>query len=205
MTRASRALSRRRTASPGLARDTKGATLVEFAMVVLPLSMVLLGLTDLGYRVYVSSVVEGTLHRAARMATIGDKTSSEIDNFVKQQLARFTNGTAPVITKTNYYDFSDVGRPEKLVIDTAPLGVWNSGDCYRDLNNNGRWDASAGRDGLGGADDIVFYQVSLSYPRLVPMGNLLGWADSQTITANTVMRNQPFAKQIEPPTLCTSS
>lgn len=185
--------------------DARGATLVEFAMIILPLSMTLLGLTDLGYRAYVSSVVEGTLHRAARMATVGDKTGAQIDTFVTQQLAKFTNGSAPVITKTNYYEFSGVGKPEKLITDTIPLGSWNAGDCYQDLNGNGRWDSVAGRDGLGGSDDIVFYQVSLSYPRLVPMGKLLGWADSQTITANTVMRNQPYSRQVTPVTRCVSS
>lgn len=188
-----------------LRSDTRGATLVEFAMIILPLSMALLGLTDLGYRAYVSSVVEGTLHRAARMATVGDKTSAQIDTFVTQQLAKFTNGSAPVITKTNYYEFSGVGKPEKLITDLPPLGSWNTGDCYQDLNGNGRWDSVAGRDGLGGSDDIVFYQVSLSYPRLVPMGKLLGWADSQTITANTVMRNQPYSRQVTPVTRCVSS
>ena len=35
--------------------------------------MMLLGTLDLGYRSYVGSVVQGTLHEAARMATVGGR------------------------------------------------------------------------------------------------------------------------------------
>lgn len=188
-----------------LFRDTRGATMVEFAVISVPLCMALMGLTDLGYRSYVSSVVEGTLHRAARMATVGDKTPAQIDTFVGNELRHFSQNGTVTITKTNYYEFSGVKKSEKLMTDTAPLGIWNTGDCYQDLDNDGHWDEVAGRDGLGGSDDIVFYQVSLTYPRLLPLGQLLGWSNTQTVTSNTVMRNQPFGTQIAPVTRCTST
>ena len=169
--------------------------MVEFAFVVTPLFMVLLGLTDFGYRMYVDSVVEGTVHRAARLATVGDKTSDQIDDFVRTQLTEFsTNGTV-TITKTNYYQYSGIGKPEKLTTDGNSNGEWDPGDCYQDLNNDGIWNKVAGRDGLGGSDDVVYYQVQFTYPRVVPMDRLLGWSDTQTATAMTVMRNQPYASQ----------
>lgn len=185
--------------------DEGGATMVEFAFVAPPLFMVLLGLTDFGYRMYVDSVVEGTIHRAARFATVGDKTSDQIDDFVKAQLTEFSSNGTVTITKTNYYQYSGIGKPEKLTTDANGNGAWDTGDCYQDLNNNGKWDKIAGRNGLGGSDDIVYYTVQFTYPRVVPMSGFLGWSNTQTATAVTVMRNQPYAAQTIPAVICTSS
>ena len=189
----------------GLARSNEGATMVEFAFVAPILFTILLGLTDFGYQMYVNSVVEGTVHQAARLATVGNKTPDQIDDFVKKQLATFsTNGTV-TIKKSNYYQFSGIGKPEKLTSDVNGNGSWNTGDCYEDLNNDGKWNSVAGRDGLGGSDDIVYYQVEFSYPRVVPMSGFLGWSNTVTTKATTVMRNQPYASQQIPVVQCTSS
>lgn len=188
-----------------LAGDRRGATMIEFAFVATPLCIVLLGLTDFGYRIYVNSVVEGTVHQAARLATVGNKTPNEIDDFVKSKLSTFsTNGTV-TITKTNYYQYSGIGKPEKLTTDINGNGAWDTGDCYEDLNSDGKWNSVAGRNGLGGSDDIVYYMVSLVYPRVVPMGGFLGWSSTETSSAMSVMRNQPYASQQIPGVICTSS
>lgn len=188
-----------------LRTDRRGATMIEFAMVSTPLFMILLGLTDFGYRCYAAAIVEGTLQQAARLATVGDQTGDQIDTFVKTKLQKFNSGATVTITKTNYYEFSNVQKSEKLITDGNGNGVWNTGDCYEDLNNNGKWDTVAGRDGLGGSDDIVFYKVDFTFDRLVPLGGFLKWAATDTISANTVMRNQPYAVQTIPIQKCTST
>jgi hypothetical protein len=63
----------------------------------------------------------------------------------------------------------------------------------------------AGRTGLGGADDIVYYKVVVTYQRLFPLSKLLGFSPTQTSSANTVLRNQPYAAQAIPAITCTSS
>lgn len=179
--------------------------MVEFAMIATPLFIVLLGLTDFGYRSYVDAVVEGTVHKAARLATVGDKTPNQIDDFVRSQLTTFSTNATVTITKTNYYQFSGINKPEKLTTDVNGNGQWDTGDCYQDLNNDGKWNTVAGRDGLGGSDDIVYYTVTFTYPRVVPMVSLMGWSANQTLTATTLMRNQPYASQAIPTVKCTSS
>jgi Flp pilus assembly pilin Flp len=191
-----------RTIFKQLREDRRGATMLEFALIAMPLCMVLLGLTDFGYRSYVISVVEGTLHRAARMATIGNKTPSQIDDYIKSQLETFSSNGTITIDKKSYYQFSNVDKSEPLCdktgADLNSNGQVDVGDCYQDINNNGSYDPSA-KDGLGGSDDIVFYSVTFTYPRVVPMGSLLGWSNSQTVSANTLMRNQPYGSQATPP------
>lgn len=188
-----------------LLKNKKGATMVEFAFVAPVFFTILLGLTDFGYRMYMKSIVEGTVYQAARLATVGDKTPTQIDDFVKKQLTLFsTNGTV-TITKTNYYEFSDIGKPEKLTTDLNSNGSWDTGDCYEDLNNDSKWNAVSGRSGLGGSDDIVYYKVDFSYPRIVPMGGFLGWSSTETASTMTIMRNQPYAAQQIPMVKCTST
>lgn len=184
----------RRAAFPvRLWRDTRGATIVEFAMVAPILCMLLLGMLDLGYRSYAGSVVQGALHDASRMATVGGFTMTQIDARVKARLANFASSSTVTTSSSSYYEFSALTQEEKVVGDTAPLNVYNEGDCFEDANSSNTHDADRGRSGTGGADDIVRYRVTISFPRIVPLGSFLGWGNTQTITSETVLRNQPFA------------
>jgi Flp pilus assembly protein TadG len=176
-----------------LRRDARGATIVEFAIVLPVLCVLVLGLLDLGYRSYATSMVQGALHDASRMATVGNSTLAQIDARVKARLANFANSSTVTTSTTSYYDYSGVSQPEKVVGDTAPIGSYNSGDCFEDANGNDAYDTDRGRASTGGADDIVRYQISITYPRIIPMGGFMGWSNTQTITQNTVLRNQPFA------------
>ncbi|HVQ09851.1 MAG TPA: TadE/TadG family type IV pilus assembly protein [Allosphingosinicella sp.] len=176
-----------------LGRDARGATIVEFAVVLPVLCLLLLGLLDLGYRSYATSVVQGALHDASRMATVGSYSLAQIDARVKARLSNFAARSTVTTTTTSYYDFSGVAQAEKIVGDTAPLNSYNAGDCFEDANGNNTYNTDRGRDSTGGADDIVRYQVSITYPRIVPLGGFMGWGNTQTVTQNTVLRNQPFA------------
>ncbi len=155
-----------------LLRDERGITIVEFALISLPLCMVLLAIIDFGYRMYLGAVVEGTVHRAARLATVGNKSSDYVDNFIREELSDFSNHATITIDKRSYYQFSGVGKPEKIIQDTAPVGEYNVGDCYEDVNNNGVYDTVTGIRGLGGSDDIVYYEVTASFPRIVPLDKM---------------------------------
>lgn len=167
--------------------DARGVTIVEFAAILPVLCLVLMGIFDLGYRSYVSSVVQGALHEAARMATVGGVTKKQIDAHVKQRLVSFSHGAEVVTRQTSYAEFSGVKRPERE--DKTIIGR----RCFWDANGNGVWDDDQGREGLGGADDIVNYEVSITYSRLFPVGALLGWSDEQEVSASTVLKSQPFA------------
>ena len=176
-----------------LGRDESGATIVEFAMILPALCVLVLGIFELGYRAYAASVLQGALHEAARMATVGGVTMNQIDARVRTRLSNFANHGTVTTRTTSYYDFSGVRRAEKLLIDTDPVGTYNQGDCWEDTNSNNSWDADRGSSGMGGADDIVRYEVSLAVPNIVPIDRFLGWANSNTISGETVLRNQPYA------------
>jgi len=185
-------VSRRRILS-ALRRDARGATIVEFAIVVPVLSVLLLGTLDLGYRSYVTSIVQGALHEAARMATVGGISTATIAQHVQDRLHEFSRNATITTTTRSYSDFSGVKVPETITQDTVPLGTYNQGDCFQDANGNGTYDLDRGRSGMGGAEDVVYFEVTMTYPHIVPVGAFLGWSNNVTITQNTVLRNQPFA------------
>lgn len=176
-----------------LRSNARGATLVEFAFILPALCVLLLAIFSLGYRSYAASILQGAIQEGARMATVGGVTQEQIDARVRYRLSNFAGSRSTItITTSSYYDFTGVSMPERITSDTTPIGTYNPGDCYEDANNNGTFDLDRGRSGLGGADDIVRYQVTMTYPQIVPIGRFLGWGDTETITASTALRNQPF-------------
>lgn len=184
---------RRAFALRALRRDRRGATIVEFALILPVLCTLLLGVLDLGYRSYVTSIVQGALHEAARMATVGGVPITTIETHVQNRLQRFSNNATITVTTRSYADFTGVGIPEVITQDTAPVGTYNAGDCFEDYNGNGHYDLDRGRSGLGGAEDVVYFEVTMTYPHIVPLGRFLGWNNNVTITQNTLLRNQPYA------------
>jgi Flp pilus assembly protein TadG len=179
-----------------LGRDEQGATLVEFAFVLPALCVLVLGIFELGYRSYAASVIQGALHEAARLATVGGISMTQIDQRVRDRLSNFANHGTVTTTTSSYQDFSGVSSPERITSDTAPTNQFNPGDCFEDANGNSSYDLDRGRSGTGNADDIVRYQVTFTYQRMFPIGAFIGWSNTETITSNTVLRNQPYAGRV---------
>lgn len=190
-------MSRARRMLATLAHDKRGAAALEFGFVALPMCIMLLGAFDLGYQFYVQSVLDGGVQKAARDATIvANGNTSAIDAVVKTEVLKVAKDATFVFTRKSYSDFSGVGKPEKYK-DANSNAKYDTGECFEDINGNGKWDADLGKTGLGGADDIVYYQVEATYKRLVGI-KLLGRPAQVTAKAMTVLRNQPYAAQTKP-------
>ncbi len=170
--------------------------MLEFAFVAPPLLLLIMGTLDVGHQLYTSTVLQGTLQKAARAATLESATGSitEIDQKIKDQVKTVMSGADVTITRTNFQNFSDAVTPEKHT-DTNGDKICNNGEAFEDLNNNSTWDKNRGRIGLGGANDAVVFKAELSYERPLPMGSLIGLSDEVTIVAQTVLRNQPYNLQ----------
>lgn len=187
--------------------DERGITVVEFALVAPVLLLMLMGFFDLGHRAYSQAMLQGSLQKAARDSTLesGLTSTTAIDNEVKAQVKHLVGSAATFTSKRlSYTNFSQVGDPE-VFKDKAPLNnKYDAGECFEDLNGNGKWDSDLGKSGQGGARDAVLYRMTVNYPRLLPMATMLGWSANQTISATTVLRNQPYGDQSIPVvTKCT--
>lgn len=190
--------------------DRRGMALVEFAMILVPLLVVVLGGFDLGYQAYTRAVLQGVLNDVARTASVEDPVFTQTGSTIEERIAAAIEERVDVIARngsysivaTNFYEFSGVGRAEKLTSDANDDGDVDVGDCWEDLNANGVYDTNASRGGIGGADDIAFYNVTLTMPRILPMANLIGLDPYYVINARVAIRNQPYANQAVPPTVC---
>jgi Flp pilus assembly pilin Flp len=193
-----------------LGRDERGATLLEFGLVLLPLCLVLMGFFDLGYQSYLRSTLQGALNDVSRAASVenpvidaeGDTLAEQIENEIRARLPGPAQDADIDIVTSNFYRASNIGNPEPLVTDVDGDGRYDSGDCWTDINPNSAFDLDSSRTGMGGADDIVFYEVTITQPRIMPMAGLLGVSDEYEITATAAVRSQPFAAQAAPATRC---
>jgi Flp pilus assembly pilin Flp len=176
-----------------LARDKRGVTAVEFALIAPALLMVLLGVFDTAYNLYTAAVLEGAAQKAARDSTIeGAETRGlAIDDRVAAAVHNVMPAAAVTFDRRAYRDYSDIGRPEDYT-DIDEDGVCDDGEPFEDGNGNGVWDSERGADSMGGARDAVLYTIKVSYPRAFPLMHLLGLPDTVTSQTQTVLRNQPY-------------
>jgi Flp pilus assembly protein TadG len=195
-----------------LRADRRGVTVVEFGILAMPLSMLLMGGIDLGHQAYIRAVMQGALTDAARRASVqnpdmaasGATTEEQVTNSIKDQLAAITPGATITVTESNFFDFSGIGNPEKLMTDVNGNGEYDAADddCFSDLNENGKYDSDTGRNGVGGANDVAFYQANIDMPRLLPVAKLLGFPANYQMSVATAIRNQPYGTQKTPPVVC---
>lgn len=186
-----------------LKADRRGAALVEFAIVAPVMMMLLLGLGDLLYQQYAQSILDGVVQKAGRDSTIEASNTATVDANVTNMVKTIAKNATFVMTRKSYDTFTAVA-PEPFT-DSNGNGVRNVGECYTDMNDNKRWDADPGVTGQGGASDVTLYTVTVTYPHIFPVMGLLGWPSTQTISAKTLLKNQPYAVQTmtTPATICT--
>lgn len=176
-----------------LACDRGGATAVEFALLCAPAFLLMMGGIEMGVGMFAKARLEGTLREAARMSTTGDPGTTaldgkEIDAMVRERL-RIVQDTQVDIERKTYQSFAQVGSPERKISGGASPPY-----CFEDVNGNRIWDLDPGVKGLGRADDIVDYNVTVTYPSLFPLVTKVLSGDGTTrITARTTLRNEPFA------------
>ncbi len=173
-----------------------GAAALEFALVAPVFLAMLMGMLNVGQMAYGTAVLNGAVQNAARSSTLEGADTSAADQSVSNAVSPVLPGVAVAGTRSSYFDFADIGRPESFD-DEDDNGDCNDGESYVDENGSGNWDADIGVTGNGGAGDVVVYTVRATYSPLfsIPFAPD-AWA-STTLEATAVKKNQPFADQSE--------
>ena len=179
-----------------LATASEGATLVEFALLAPVLLMLLMGIFDMGYNIYATVLLNGTIQEAARDSTLESASSQAdaIDKIVTDSVRAISPNATITFDRRAYTNFSDVSEPEDFT-DVNNDGICDNCEPFEDVNGNGTWDADRGIQGMGGARDAVLYTVTVRYPRVFPIANLIGLPPYFETQAQTVLRNQPYGEQ----------
>lgn len=189
-----------------LARARKGAAAIEFAMTAPIALLMVMGLADFAYQLYLQAVLSGAVQKAGRDSTIQNATPASIDAQVLSIVQAANKNAAYVSgypTRMSYAQYGYIS-PEPFT-DSNGNGVRDPGECFTDVNGNSTWDANPGISGNGGAGDTVVYTSTMTYPRLFPTGSWMGWGKQVTISATTILKNQPYTAQSvpTPTTICT--
>ncbi len=183
-----------------LRTDSRGATLVEFAIIAPTLCLLLVGAFDVAHTLYMRSALQGIVQKTARDSTLetGSASSQQaaLDNEVRSQVKALANNANVTFNRRYYRTFTEASNatPESWT-DTNHNGTCDAGEPYEDANANHVWDADGGNSGQGGAKDATLYTVTVSYPQMFPLYRFINGSNSVTLTASTVLRNQPYADQ----------
>ena len=180
-----------------LRRDQSGATIIEFALIAPTLLVMLFGLLDLSHNMYTAQMLQGAIQHAARNSTIEGATGSAaaLDNAVREAVRAIATGATLTYSRKSYSKFADAMRPEDYN-DVNANGTCDANEPFEDANGNGNWDLDPGKSGFGGARDAVVYTVDVSYNRLFPIYAFIpGQAQTISMSATTILRNQPYTAQ----------
>ncbi len=173
---------------------------------VLPILLLFtLGFLDYGYWIYLRSTAAGALEGVARSAGVGGAgvNPTTFQDAVETQIKRIAPSATFVWSARSYYQFSGVNKPEKLISDNNGNGLYDVGDCWEDLNGNGVYDTTPGKSGVGGADDILFYKMTVTFTPLISIGGFIpGLSGNHTSVLNTIVKRQPYAAQSTPAVRC---
>lgn len=184
--------------------DQRGATILEFAFVAPVLALLLVGAMDVGHSLYMRSVLQGVVQKAARDSGLeraeAVAVQAALDAKVKESvLVLYKN--AEVETQRRYYRSFETAAAARMepFTDTNGDGICNKNEPFEDENNNGTRDLYTGNSGQGGAKDSVVYTVTVRYPRMFPLHNFISVVPANvTLRATTVLQNQPYGDQTPP-------
>lgn len=194
---------RARRRMPALIRDEQGTTILEFGLIAPSLIIMLMGALDFGHTLYMQSVLQGAVQKAARDGTLQQSAGTDdaarysIDTIVTNQVKTLHKQASVTITRRFYRSFSAAAAAAaETFVDTDHDGICNHGESFDDRNSNGVRDTD-GADSVdhAGARDNIVYTVSISYPRMFPIDKLIGGSGTTRLTATTVLANQPFGNQ----------
>ena len=187
-----------------LARDARGVSTIEFALLAPTIFVSIMGLSELSYEAYVKAVLNGAIQKAARDSTIQGNNSADqgaaLDQKVKDIVLQVVPKATFTSTRTNFDTYGAIaGEPftdSKYPNNSTGVfdGICNHGESYTDVNSNGKYDLDLSTSGQGGANDVTKYTMTVTYKRLFPV-IFLKWGDTVQLSSTTILKNQPYSTQ----------
>lgn len=180
-----------------LRADRRGSAAVDFALVVGPFFLLVIGLLEFGMLMIGQTLLQNAVADASRFGLTGRTLEGQtredvIAAMVNEGGIGLIDPDRLVFETLVYPSFDSVGQPEGFT-DSNGNGQWDAGEPFADINGNGQWDADMGAAGLGGPEDIVLYRVRYDWQMLTPLVTHLLPGDGKIrLEASLAVRNEPF-------------
>lgn len=185
-----------------LRRNDEGVSIIEFGLIAPVTMLMMLGTIDLGHSFFVKATLDGAIQNVARLSSMEDAATPEAQALVDRRLKDAVLTLAPEaqITSTRrfYKTFSAAeAATAETVIETPNQAnrQCDPGEKFWDSNGNGMWDIDGGSNGQGGTKDVVLLKFKVSYPRLFPMANMMGWPKNIELESTSILANQPYGER----------
>jgi Flp pilus assembly protein TadG len=187
-----------------LLRDCRGATTIEYAMILPIMIWLAFGTLEFSVAYYSSSVLEGAVTFSSRLAKTGysetDTTGQSREDMIREMIAAQASTLMDpdkVTIETRVYgNLGNINQPEPY-IDGNSNNSYDSGESYSDINGNGLWDTDMGSAGVGGADDIVVYIVTYPWQVMTPfLRETIGTDGIITLQTSVVVKNEPWETDV---------
>ncbi|MEZ6000330.1 TadE/TadG family type IV pilus assembly protein [Hyphomonas sp.] len=164
------------------ARDHRGQTAVEFALIAAPFFFIIFGLLEICLIFIMTTVLEHAVSDSSREIRTGQAQQA---GFSKVE---FRNSVCDEM-------FGLMSCDSNLHIDVKRLNSFSAASLGSPVDSDGNFDDSSFDFQPGGANDIVavrvYYEWGLVTPILsAPLANLAN--GKHLISATTVFRNEPF-------------
>lgn len=173
-----------------------GVTAVEFAFMAPVFLLMVCGIIEFSLIAFTSTVMESATSLTSRMGKTGYVAAGltrqqQIINTINAKTAGLLDPNLIAVNTEVYSSFSNIGQPEPCIVPHNPPCPGTPGVNFVDVNGNGQWDQDMGAAGFGNSGDIVVYTISYPWPVMTPFINAI-IGHTLTITARTVVRNEPF-------------
>ena len=193
----SRSVARARASLRQLPRDSRGTTLIEFALIAPLLFMLLMGIVETGLMFAADILLQDATHTAARTGRTGfvdtDSTRADtIRKIVQERAGVLMDASKISVSSKSYSGFGTLKKPEPF-IDANGNGKRDDGENYTDINGNGKYDEDRGATGYGGSSQVVIYTVTYPWKFFTPLiGELFSKTGAIDLTAMAVVQNEPY-------------
>jgi len=187
-------------------RCRDGAAALEFALVLPPLSLILVGMFEMSMLMFTQASMEGALREAARFGMTGSvpdaaARQAQILDIIDEHTYGVVDMATATITFEIYDGFGAIDDPEPFT-DVNGNGTFEAGiDGFtpsQDLNSNGVWDGDQGEEGVGTSAEVVQYTVNYDWQVMTPfMAPFFGGDGTVNLEATVVIRNEPWLEDAE--------
>ncbi|HVR65089.1 MAG TPA: TadE family protein [Verrucomicrobiae bacterium] len=188
----------------GFARESDGASAVEFAL-VFPLAFFLIAASfELGMLMFNQAAIESAVREAARYGMTGQGTETQRTAAILAIVDKYTYGLVEpediTITTETYPNFTDVDDPEPYT-DANGNGQWDSGESFTEINGIPGHQDDRGEVGVGATSEIVQYTISYDWQMMILpfITNMPFFPDGKMVdnsvvhfVAKMTIRNEPF-------------